>query len=98
MKFEAIIDGVHFDPKKGLVKIQLIANRVSLDELTTLSPKDESISVTLESDQTKIGVFTPNAIINEEAAENLKKAAERLREGSEEEKNAENPKREIKEV
>ena len=80
MKFKALIDGVHYDPKKGLVKIQFIANRVSLDELTTLSSKDESIHVTLESEQTKIGVFTPNAIIDEEAAERLQEAADQLRE------------------
>jgi hypothetical protein len=41
MKFEALIDGVHFDAKKGSVKIVLVgASHVSLDELTTLSPKD----------------------------------------------------------
>ena len=58
MKFKALIDGVHFDPKKGSVKIVLVgASHVSLDELTTLSPKDETIQVTLESEQTKIEVF-----------------------------------------
>jgi hypothetical protein len=41
MKFKALIDGVHFDAKKGSVKIVLVgASHVSLDELTTLSPKD----------------------------------------------------------
>lgn len=99
MKFEAIIDDIHFNPKKGAVKIVLIAtSHVSLDDLTTLSPKDESVQVTLESEQTKIGVFTPNAIIDEEAAERLKEASERLKAGAEEEKNAINLKREIKEV
>lgn len=58
LTFKAIIDGVHIDPKKGTVKIQLVAtSSVSLDKLTTLSPKDESIHVTLESEQTKIDVF-----------------------------------------
>lgn len=81
MRFEAIIDGIHFD-KKGTVKISLVAaSPVSLDELTTIEPKkDEPIQVILESKQTKIGVFTPNAIIDEEAALKLKEAAERLRE------------------
>ena len=53
--FKALIDGVHFDPKKGTVKIQLIAaSHVSIDKLTTLGPRDESVQVTLESAQTKI--------------------------------------------
>jgi len=56
--FKALIDSVHYDPKKGSVKIQLIgASHVSLDKLTTLAPKDEPVSVTLESAQTKIEVF-----------------------------------------
>jgi hypothetical protein len=46
MKFKALIDGVHFDAKKGSVKIVLVgASHVSLDELTTLSPKDDSITL-----------------------------------------------------
>lgn len=63
MRFKAVNDGVHFDPKKGAVKIVLVgATHVSLDELTTLSPKDEPIQVTLKSEQTKIEVFqlSPN--------------------------------------
>jgi hypothetical protein len=61
MKFKALIDGVHFDPKKGTVKIVLVgASHVSLDELTTLSPKDETIQVTLESEQTTFKV-TPQS-------------------------------------
>lgn len=84
MKFKALIDGVHFDPKKGLVKIQLIANCVSLDELTTLSPKDESIFVTLDSEQTKLD-YRPkpgDAItLTEEKGVKLKEVAERLRKG-----------------
>lgn len=68
LTFKALIDSVHFDPKKGSVKIQLIgASHISLDKLTTLAPKDDPVSVTLESDQTKIGVFTPNSA--EEMAE-----------------------------
>jgi len=55
LSFKALIDSVHFDPKKGSVKIQLIgASHISLDKLTTLAPKDEPVSVTLESKQTKI--------------------------------------------
>lgn len=112
MKFEAIIDDIHFNPKKGAVKIVLIAtSHVSLDELTTLSPKEESIQVTLESEQTKIGVIPNHGTLeseerdvglpirlDEEAAKRLKEAADRLREGTEEEENAINLKREIKEV
>lgn len=65
MKFKAFIDGVHFDPKKGAVKIVLVATSyVSMDELTTVGPKDESIWVTLESEQTKLEVFplTPTGV------------------------------------
>lgn len=86
MKFEALIDGVHFDAKKGSVKIVLVgASHVSLDELTTLSPKDETIQVTLESEQRKIGVFTQNSkdsitLEGEDAVAKLKEAADRLRE------------------
>lgn len=88
MKFQAFIDGIHFDPKKGAVKIVLIgASHVSLDELTTLSPKDEPIQVTLKSEQTKLDA-TPleldlrdPIIIGEEAAVKLKAAADRLKEG-----------------
>jgi len=61
ISFKAILDGVHFDPKKGKVKVQLVgASHISLDSLSTLSQNDEPIRVTLESEQTKIGVFTPN--------------------------------------
>lgn len=103
MKFEAIIDDIHFNPKKGSVKISLVvASHVSLDELTTLSPSDEPVQVTLESEQAMIGVFTLSPkdpiTLDEEAAERLKDAAERLREGAEEEKNATDLKREVHEV
>ena len=55
LTFKALIDGVHFDPKKGAVKIQLIAtSHVSMDKLTSLGPADESVRITLESAQTKI--------------------------------------------
>ena len=58
LTFKALIDGVHFDPKKGAVKIQLIAtSHVSMDGLTSLGPADESVRITLESAQTKIEVF-----------------------------------------
>jgi len=55
LTFKALIDGVHFDPKKGAMKIQLIAtSNVSMDKLTSLVPADESVKITLESAQTKI--------------------------------------------
>lgn len=93
LRFKAVICGVHFDPKKGTVKIQLEATSyVSLDELTSLGPREEkeSIQITLESEQSKIDAFplvptegdpaTSDAVgIDEEGAEWLKKAAERLR-------------------
>lgn len=96
MKFAAIIDGVHFDPKKGSVKIVLICtSHVSLDELTTVAPKDESIHVTFESEQTKIGNIRPkNAIepkdrdvgllieLDGERAAILKDAADQLNDAS----------------
>jgi hypothetical protein len=83
--FKALIDTVHYDSKKGAVKVTLIgASHVSLDQLTTLSSKDETIQVTLESEQTKIGdVGDPIHVNPEEAVETLKEAAERL--GSDEE-------------
>ena len=101
MRFHALIDSIHYDLKKGAVKIALIAtSHTSLDELTTLSPSDEPVQVTLESEQTKISVFSSvdPITIDEEAAVKLKEAAERLRAGAEEEKNAIDLKREIKEV
>lgn len=79
MKFKALIDGVHFDPKKGAVKIVLIgASYVSLDELTTLSPKDETILVTLEREQTKIEVFplTPTGVAVEHGSREEKELEE----------------------
>lgn len=91
MKFQALIDSVHIDPKKGSVKITLVAaSHVSLDELTTLSPKEETIHVTLNSKQTKIDVFplAPNVgdpiTLDEEAATKLKEASEKLRDSEEE--------------
>lgn len=90
MKFKALIDGVHFDPKKGAVKIALVAaSHVSLDELTTLSPNDEPVLVTLESKQTKIEVFPlvpddgDSITLDEEAAAKLRAAAEQLEESKE---------------
>jgi hypothetical protein len=91
MKFKALNDSDHIDPKKGSVKITLVAaSHVSLDELTTLSPKDETVQVTLESEQNKIDVYPPvppegdSATqdvmgIDEEGAEWLKKKADGLR-------------------
>lgn len=56
--FDALISGVSFDFKKGLVKIQLVATSfVSLDKLVNIGPKDESIEVTLMSPQTEFSVF-----------------------------------------
>jgi len=58
LTFKARIDGLHFDPKKGVLKIQLTAvTHVSLDKITTLGPSDEVIQFTLESEQTKIDVL-----------------------------------------
>jgi hypothetical protein len=89
--FKALINDIHFDPKKGTLKIQLIAaNYVSLDKLATLGPQDENVKVTLESAQTKINELAPGPAegdlttsdvidMDEKCAESLKKAAERLR-------------------
>jgi hypothetical protein len=55
LTFKALIDGVHYDPKKGTLKIQLIAaSHISIDRLTTLGPGDENVNVTLQSAQVKI--------------------------------------------
>jgi hypothetical protein len=92
LTFKAVIGAVHFDPKKGIVKIQLEATSyVSLDALTSLGPRDESVRITLESEQTRIdapqlapteGVpAAPDAVgLDEEGAEWLKKAADGLEE------------------
>jgi hypothetical protein len=92
LTFKAVIGAVHFDPKKGIVKIQLEATSyVSLDELTSLGPQDESIRITLESEQTRIDehplaptegepATTDAAGLDEEGAEWLKKAADKLEE------------------
>jgi hypothetical protein len=100
LTFKAVIGAVHFDPKKGIVKIQLEATSyVSLDELTSLGPRDESVRITLESEQTRIdapplapteGEPSDALGLDEEGAELLKKAADELRdppdaEGAEEE-------------
>ena len=111
MIFKALIDSVHLDPKKGSVKIVLVlASHISLDELTTIGPRDETIRVTLESEQTKLEVREPekqpylkeadpddvpddegeegNSTITlkgEDAVVKLKEAAERLKEGDEDE-------------
>ena len=88
--FKAILDGGHFDPKKGSVKIQLIgASHISLDDVTTLAPNEEPIQVTLKSAQTQLknyevqlqgplGVEDPTTL-GEKEAERLKEAAGKLR-------------------
>jgi beta-lactam-binding protein with PASTA domain len=88
MKFQAVIDGVQFDPKKGEVKLVLIgASHVSLDELTTLSPKGETIQVTLESEQPRISdVGAPRG---EKGAAWLEEAARKLGESEEHENSKE---------
>lgn len=96
MKFQALIDGVHFDSKKGTVKISLVATSyVSLDELTTIGPRDESVQVILESKQAKLTPYdrTIRTIkdvgaaitIDEEVGVKLKDVAERLKEGGKDE-------------
>lgn len=91
LTFKAVIGGVHIDPKKGIVKIQLEATSyVPLDELTSLGPHDESIRVKFESEETRIGKLGPldPITIDDEAAKNLKEfAAARIdqREESEDE-------------
>jgi len=82
LTFKALIDGVHFDPKKGALKIQLIAtSHVSMDKLTTIGPHDESIRVILESEQTKIDAIplVPSASVAIKGGEKwLKNAADVL--------------------
>ena len=71
--FKALIDAVHVDPKKGVVKIQLIAGEaVSIDSLMALGPTDENIKVTLENAQTKI------TEVGEKPISELQKEAEQL--------------------
>ena len=92
LTFKAVIGAVHFDPKKGTVKIQLEATSyVSLDGLASLGPQDESIRITLESEQTRIDEHplaptteepaTTDAVARtkEESEEWLKMEASRLR-------------------
>lgn len=81
LTFKAGIDGVHFDPKKGAVKITLIgASHVSLDHLTTLGSKDESVQVTLEREQTKIVDVGDPIVLDQKGAGWLKNAARELEE------------------
>jgi len=83
LTFEALIDGVRYDPKKGALKIQLIAaSHVSMDKLTTLAPSDESIKITLESAQTKI--VGDSVALSLEANAILKEEEKRLKEANEE--------------
>lgn len=101
LTFKAIIGSVHFDPKKGIVKIQLEAtSHVSLDELTSLGPHDESIRVRLESEQTRIDPTGPIIIdgpitIDEEGAKRLREAARLLRDDADIDKGEEPEKKEI---
>lgn len=97
LTFKAVIGGVHFDPKKGSVKIQLEATSyVSLDDLTTLGPRDESVRITIESPQSRLAVeafplvpkigdpATPDvAKLDEDSVKWLERAADELREPGE---------------
>ena len=77
--FKALIDGVHFDPKKGVVKIQLIAtSHVSMDKLTSLGPADESVRITLEGAQTKITDVEDSIALSPEAREQGEKRLEEV--------------------
>jgi hypothetical protein len=85
--FKALINDIHYDPKKGTLKIQLLAdNYVSLDKLATLGPHDENVKVTLESAQTKIteakdpiaGPIRLCEAIDEKGAPWLEEAARKL--------------------
>ena len=74
--FKALLTDVHLNPTKGTVKIQLTpTSPVSLDKLSSLGPKDESIQVVLESAQTTLDASTPTSF-NDEIADKLKLAAE----------------------
>jgi len=79
--FKALISSIHIEPVKGTQKIQLIpTSYISVDKLSSLGPRDESIRVTLESVQIKITDVGEPITIGEEAAEKLKDAAECLKE------------------
>jgi hypothetical protein len=83
--FKALINDIHYDPKKGTLKIQLIAaNYVSLDKLATLGPQDENVQVTLESEQTKIVDVGDPITLGEEGAQWLDEAARKLHEDARE--------------
>lgn len=85
LTFKAVISGVHFDPKKGILKIQLEATSyVSMDKLTSLGPQDESIRITLESEQTKIIGVEDTITLGEKGAKRLDEAARKLAEEEEE--------------
>jgi hypothetical protein len=77
MRFEAFINGVHVDPKKGALKIQFFADtRVSVDKLTSLTPQGDLVRITLERPQMNIDVGDPSSR-GEDTAEELKDAEER---------------------
>ena len=81
LTFKALIDAVHFDLKKGAVKIQLIATSyVSMDKLTSLAPADESVKITVEGAQTKIEVFP----LVQDAQEAIKEGENVLHDANEE--------------
>lgn len=82
--FKALINDIHYDPKKGTLKIQFLAdNYVSLDKLATLGPHDENVQVTLESAQTRLGDVEDPNVIDEKGAAWLEEAARKLRESAE---------------
>jgi hypothetical protein len=86
--FKALINDIHYDPKKGTLKIQLIAaNYVSLDKLATLGPQDENVQVTLESAQTRLAGaedLSEERVLALKAAEEIKeKAMKRMEEEAE---------------
>jgi hypothetical protein len=77
--FKALINDLRYDPKKGSLKIQLIAaNYVSLDKLATLGPSDENVQVTLESAQTELTDARDQIAIGEKGAAWLEEAARKL--------------------
>ena len=67
--------------KKGNIKLQISATTISsLDRLAKIALPEDSIKITLESMQTKLDVGDP-ITLKGEAAEKLKDAAERSKNG-----------------
>jgi len=82
--FKALLTSIHIDPVKGTQKIQLIpTSYVSVDKLSSLGPRDESIRVTLESAQTRLDVDDPIVLGEEDVGikllDKLEAAADDLR-------------------